>query len=157
MNPGHLARPAALSYPRPLCACLFISGEQGKEHYFSPATATAPRQLAIGRGETTVDASASGRGTRARRRLLWTEAVTAIEIAAAQSRMSSIMGKISIFDPSVQAIFMPNSGTPLHAPEQTNQPGKGSRAFTLSGEACANVIKTLRTMPSTNSVPRRTV
>jgi hypothetical protein len=40
---------------------------------------------------------------------------------------------------------------------QTSQPEKGSRAFTLSGEACANVIKTLRTMPLTNSVLRRTV
>jgi hypothetical protein len=31
-------------------------------------------------------------------------------------------GKISIVDPSVQAIFMPNSGIPLHVPEQTNPP-----------------------------------
>jgi len=35
--------------------------EQGKEHHSSAAPATAPRQLADGRGETMVDASASGR------------------------------------------------------------------------------------------------
>jgi hypothetical protein len=41
--------------------------------------------------------------------LLETEAVIAIETAAAISRMSSVMGKISIFVP-YQAIFMPTSG-----------------------------------------------
>src|ERR1700730_8322432 len=129
--------------------------EQGKEHQSSPVPATRRGNCRWPRRNYGARFGVRA-GTGAKRRLFGTEAVIAIEIAAAQSRMSSIMGKISIFDPSVQAIFMPNTGMHLNVPEQTNQPEKGSY-IALSGEACANVIKTLRTMPSTDSVPRRTV
>jgi hypothetical protein len=58
----------------------------------------------------------------------------------------SYHGEVSIFDPSVQAIFMPYSGIPDH-PEEGSRPG----------EACATLVKTPRTTPSTDSVPRRRV
>jgi hypothetical protein len=47
-------------------------------------------------------------------------------------------GEISIFDPSVLAIFMPNSGIRLHVPEQTDQPEKGSRPLSFQAKLAPN-------------------
>jgi hypothetical protein len=146
----------ARSYPvRPPCAC-FIHQRRARQRT-ALFTRVYDGAASIGRwprrnyGWRFRIRAAAG----AKRRLLWTEAVIAIEIAAAQSRMSSSMGKY----PSLTLPFKQYSCQirgPFPYSRITEPARERLSPVTLSVEACANVIKNPRTRPSTDNVPRRT-